>query len=245
MRGTLLLIGLVAAGITVCPGDIWIEGTSQPEERITISSPVEEIVETVPVKEGQVVDKGAVLATLLSTREQLEVKRLGFLITKAEEDAKTARDLFGKGIQKKSELREKEAELNRLQVEREMAQLAVEQRTIRAPVKGTVVYRLKDPGEAIGRVEPLFELIDASTMKLVFFLSTKHLPNLKLGMEAEVSFPEIPGVTGQTAKLVFVDPQLDSRSGLFRVRFEYDNRETGIKPGVRVKLKLPEAEESK
>ena len=245
MKRTLTLLGVLATSVTYCPGDIWVEGTSQPEERITISSPVEEIVESVPVKEGQVVEKGSVLCTLLSTREKLELKRLGFLIAKAEEDAKTARGLFAKGIQKKSELMEKEAELNRLQVEREMAQLAVDQRIIKAPVKGTVVYSLKDPGEAIGRVEPLFEIIDASKMKLVFFLSTKHLPILKLGMEAEVSFPEIPRVEGQTAKLVFVDPQLDSRSGLFRVRFEYDNQETRLKPGVRVKLKLPETEESK
>jgi RND family efflux transporter MFP subunit len=237
-------LGLWLAGMLACPGETWIEGTSQPEERITISSPVEEIVESVPVKEGQVVEKGAILATLLSTREQLEVKRLGFLIDKAEEDAKTARDLFSKGIQKRSDLMEKEAELNRLKVELEMAQLAVDQRIIRAPINGTVVYRLKDPGEAIGRVEPLFEIIDASTMKLVFFLSTKYLPVLKEGMEAEVSFPEVPGVDDRKAKLVFVDPQLDSRSGLFRVRFEFDNRETAIKPGVRVKLKLPEAGES-
>ena len=236
--------GILACGISLLEAEIWVEGTSQPKERITISSPVEEIVEAVPVKEGQVVEEGAVLAKLFSTREQLEVKRLGFLIDKAKEDYETASDLFKKGIQKKSDLIEKEAELNRLKVEREMAQFSVDQRIIKAPVAGTVVYRLKDPGEAIGRVEPLFEIIDASTMKLVFFLSTNYLPVLKDGMEAEVAFPEVPGVTGETAKLVFVDPQLDSRSGLFRVRFEFDNREHGIKPGVRVKLKLPAAEES-
>ena len=223
-------------------GDQWVEGTSQPKERITISSPVEEIVESVPVKEGQVVEEGAVLATLFSTREQLEVKRLGFLIAKAAADVAMSRDLFAKGIQKKSDLNEKEAEFKRLEVEREMAQFAVDQRVIKAPVAGTVVYRLKDPGEAIGRVEPLFEIIDASTLKLVFFLSTKHLPVLKDGMVAEVTFPEVPAIVGQSAKLVFIDPQLDSRSGLFRVRFEFDNREHKIKPGVRVKLKLPEME---
>ena len=98
------MLAFVWAGIGECFGEVWIEGTSQPEERITISSPVEEIVETVPVREGQVVEKGETLATLLATREQLEVKRLSFLLKKAEDEAKTARDLFSKGIQKKSEL---------------------------------------------------------------------------------------------------------------------------------------------
>jgi membrane fusion protein (multidrug efflux system) len=123
-----------------------------------------------------------------------------------------------------------------------MAQYAVDQRVIKAPVAGTVVYRLKDPGEAIGRVEPLFEIINATKMKLVFFLSTKHLASLKEGMEVAVLFPELPNVAEQKAKLVFVDPQLDSRSGLFRVKFEFDNQALKAMPGLRVKVKLPEME---
>jgi multidrug efflux pump subunit AcrA (membrane-fusion protein) len=89
----------------------------------------------------------------------------------------------------------------------------------------------------------VFEIIDASKMKLVFFLSTKHLPNLKKGMKSDVLFPELPEIKERKATLVFIDPQLDSRSGLFRVRFDFDNRELKIKPGVRVKVKLPGMEE--
>lgn len=239
-----LILSVLFLTIPASIADVWIEGTSQPSARITISSPVEEIVEAVNVEEGQTVEKGAVLATLFSTREALEVKRLSLMIDKASEDLKTAQNLFRKKIQSKSNLMEKELEVKRLQVEREMAQFAVDQRSIKAPVAGTVVYRLKDPGEAIGRVEPLFEIIDASKMKLVFFLSTSHLTQIKEGMEVEVGFPELPKVTGQKAKLVFIDPQLDSRSGLFRVRFEFDNKVLKIKPGMRVRVKLPDTVES-
>ena len=238
----MMTIGSLLVWMPLASADVWIEGTSQPAERITISSPVEEIVEAVQVKEGDVVEEGAVLATLFSTQEQLEIKRLNLMIDKASEDLETAQKLYDKKIQSRSNLMEKQLELKRLEVEREIAQFAVDQRSIKAPVAGTVVYRLKDPGEAIGRVEPLFEIIDASRMKLVFFLSTKHLEQLSEGMEADVTFPELPKVTGQKAKLIFVDPQLDSRSGLFRVRFEFDNRELKLMPGLRAKVKLPGTE---
>lgn len=231
--------------VTVSRADVWIEGTSQPAERITISSPVEEIVDEVLVEEGDLVAKDQVLAALIATREELEVKRLGHLILKAEEDEATARDLFEKQFKKRSFLLEKEVELKRLQVEREMAQYAVDQRVIKSPIAGIVVHRLKDPGEAVARVEPVFEVIDSSTMKLVFFLSTKHLAILKEGMEAVVVFPELPDLGEQKATLVFIDPQVDSRSGLYRVRYEFDNRELKIKPGLRVKVKLPETESKK
>lgn len=238
-------IQIFACWVPLCRADVWMEGTSQPAERITISSPVEEIVDEVFVKEGDVVQKDQVLATLFATHQELQVKQLGHLILKAEEDAVTARDLFEKQFKKRSFLLEKEVELARLQVELEMAQYSVEQRSIKSPVAGIVVHRLKDPGEAIARVEPIFEIIDSSKMKLVFFLSTKHLPVLEEGMEAAVVFPELPHLGEQKATLVFIDPQVDSRSGLYRVRYEFDNRELNIKPGLRVKVKLPEMENKK
>jgi membrane fusion protein (multidrug efflux system) len=241
----LFTLASLSGWISAAQAETWVEGTSQPAARITISSPVEEIVETVQVKEGQIVAEGAILATLFSTREVLDVKRLSLMIDKAAEDLKTAQNLYSKRIQSKSNLLEKQLELKRLKVEREMAQFSVDQRSIKAPVAGTIVYRLKDPGEAIGRVEPLFEIIDASKMKLVFFLSTSYLTQIKEGMEVEVGFPALPKIIGQKAKLVFIDPQLDSRSGLFRVRFEFDNRKIKIKPGMRVKAKLPDPVESK
>jgi multidrug efflux pump subunit AcrA (membrane-fusion protein) len=61
-------------------------------------------------------------------------------------------------------------------------------------------------------------------------------------MVAPVIFPELPEIQERKASLVFIDPQLDSRSGLFRVRFDFDNSELKIKPGLRVKVKLPEME---
>ena len=114
-----ILVILVCLSGCILPSlaQVWIEGTSQPAARITISSPVEEIVESVAVQEGDIVEKGGTLATLFSTKEQLEVKRLGILIEKALADAKTARDLYDKKIQKKSELLQKEVELKRLQIE--------------------------------------------------------------------------------------------------------------------------------
>lgn len=211
-------------------------------ERITISSPVEEIVAEVMVEEGDPVEAGAVLAQLASRKQELEVERLDQLIAKAEFSYEATEALHAQRIESKETLMEKKAELDELVIQREIAQAIVEERRIQAPIAGTVVHRLKDPGESIGRVEPLFELIDARRLKLMFFLSSEHLPRLKPEMSCEVSFPALPEQTGHQAKLIFVDPQVDARSGLFRVRFEFDNAVAGIKPGVRVKLTLPDAE---
>jgi RND family efflux transporter MFP subunit len=227
------VLGLVSAGE--------IEGTAMAWERITISSPVEEIVAEVMVDEGDAVAKGDVLAQLASRKQQLEVERLEQLIGKARFSYEATVELQKQRIESKETLLEKKAELDELVIQREIAQAMVEERRILAPIAGTVVHRLKDPGESIGRVEPLFEIIDVSRLKLMFFLSSEHLSQLKPGMTCAVSFPDLPERTGLQAKLIFIDPQVDARSGLFRLRFEFDNGTAGIKPGVRVKVALPGA----
>ena len=219
----------------------WLEGISQPIERITVSSPVEEIVQTVVVDEGDRVESGQVLANLLSTQEQLEVSRLDALIVKAEADYQAMVNLVEAAIESKEKLAEAQTALTSLSLEREIALAQVTERIIRTPISGTVVFRLKDPGEAIGRVEPLFEVINAQQLKLQFFMTAEELPRLKEGLEVDVKFPSLRGAQVYTARLAFVDPQIDSRSGMFRVRFLFDNSEAGILPGARVQVKLPEA----
>ncbi|EDY81766.1 hypothetical protein VDG1235_1384 [Verrucomicrobiia bacterium DG1235] len=203
-----------------------------------MSSPVEEIVEKVHVSEGDVVEAGQVLAELLSSQERLEVDRLDVLIEKAEADYKATADLVAERIESQDKLAEAMTALKSLRIEREIAESQVQERIIRSPVSGIVVFRLKDPGEAIGRVEPLFEVINSDQLKLQFFMSAADLPALRVGDEATVQFPIVKPGESYFATLQFIDPQIDSRSGLFRVRYVLDNVESAVKPGARVQVKL-------
>ncbi len=216
----------------------WVEGISQPMERITVSSPVEEIVEKVEVSEGDIVEAGQTLAVLLSSQERLEVDRLDVLIEKADADYKATADLVAERIESADKLTEARTALKSLRIDREIAASEVDERIIRSPIAGVVVFRLKDPGEAIGRVEPLFEVINSDQLKLQFFMSAAELPLLRIGGKATVQFPTAKPGESFTATLDFIDPQIDSRSGLFRVRYLLDNTQSAVKPGARVQVQL-------
>ncbi len=235
--GVLLLL---ASSSSAAPR--WVEGISQPMERITVSSPVEEIVEKVMVSEGDEVEAGQTLAELLSSQERLEVERLEVLIEKAEADYEATADLVAEKIESADKLVEAKTALKSLRIEREIAVSELEERIIRSPIEGIVVFRLKDPGEAIGRVEPLFEVIKSDQLKLQFFMSAEDLPALKVGSKATVQFPVAKPGESFTATLSFVDPQIDSRSGLFRVRYVFDNTVAAVKPGARVQVQLDTGE---
>lgn len=213
-----------------------------PWQRTTVSSPVEEIVARVMVEEGEVVEEGDLLAQLASRKEELEILRLDQLIEKARFIYEATEVLHRDRIESKETLMEKKSDVDQLLIAKEVATADVEDRQIHAPVSGTVVHRLKDPGEAVERVGPLFEIIDVSRLKLMFFLPVEELANLELGMECPVEFPDFSEKGVFQAKLIFIDPQVDARSGLFRARFEFDNSEAQIKPGVRVRARIPRGE---
>ena len=147
----------------------WIEGTSQPRERITISSPVDEVVEEVLVEEGDNVSKGDVLAKLLSKKQELAAKKLDNLISKAKFEYEAVKDLYEKKIESRANYLEKKAILGGFEVDKLMAENDVSDRLIKSPSDGVIVYRLIDPGESAEKVKALFELIDVSSLQLVFF----------------------------------------------------------------------------
>ena len=211
-------------------------------ERTTVSSPVEEIVDEVLVEEGQRVEKGDLLARLAARKQELEVSRLKMLIEKARFVYEATLELQKDRIESKVTLMEKKSELDQLLIAWEAATVDVEDRQIRSPVSGIVVHRVKDPGEAVERVGNMFEIIDVSRLKLLFFLPAERIPHLKEGMECPVEFPDFPSDESYTGRITFIDPQVDARSGLLRVRLEFDNSKAGIKPGVRVRATLPGGE---
>ena len=135
----------------------WIEGTSQPRERITISSPVDEVVEEVLVEEGDNVSKGDVLAKLLSKKQELAAKKLDNLISKAKFEYEAVKDLYEKKIESRANYLEKKAILGGFEVDKLMAENDVSDRLIKSPSDGVIVYRLIDPGESAEKVKALFD----------------------------------------------------------------------------------------
>ena len=186
-RNFLCLKVIFISHLSLFADEKWIEGTSQPRERITISSPVEEVVEEVLVEEGDSVSKGDVLAKLLSRKQELAAKKLDNLISKARFEYEAVKDLYEKKIESRANYLEKKAILGGFEVDKLMAENDVSDRLIKSPSDG-VIYRLIDPGESAEKVKALFELIDVSSLQLVFFLSTEHLDLFELGDHVELIF---------------------------------------------------------
>lgn len=217
-----------------------IEGTVLPFKSVTISSPVEEIIASIPVEEGDVVAQGDVLAELRSEQEKLELERYDKLISRAKFEADAARRLFDNGSGTESDAIESRTELERLESEKALVELRLKEKTIRSPISGIVVDKLFEAGESVERIDDMFEVIDIERVFVRFYLDAGYLRTVRTEQEFPVHFPLLGG-DAISGRVEFIDSRIDPASGLVEVKLLIENTRNHIKAGMRALLKLPES----
>jgi RND family efflux transporter MFP subunit len=263
LKGLCLMGSLtVAAGLyhLTAPA-VWAAGTAcviTPYDEISIGTPVEGLIQTVPVDRGDWVAKGQVILTLESSFEEATVAlakakaeaeaalkssqlKMGFTSRKLER----AQELFKTNSIAQHEVDEaqtekalaesayREASEHKRQAELELnrATAALQLRTIRSPIAGVVVDRLLSPGEMARQQTPVMKLAQINPLRVEVFAPLSLLGKLKTGMKADVH-PEGKGQPVLQAKVMVVNKVVDSASGTFGVRLEMPNPNNAISAGL-------------
>lgn len=238
---TTLLLGSILAvhAQDGSAGGGWREGVTKPFRTVILSASLREVITKIVVEEGDRVVEGQVLVSLEAEKEKVAVERLQLMLEKAQFDYLASKRLFDQNVSSKDEMMVKEVEMKRIKAELKIAEGEVAERHVRSPLSGVVVRRFHEPGEAVNEAEPMLQVMDADRLLLLFHLDARQLPSIHLGQEMAVRFPEMPAAKPVRAKVNFIDPEVDSRSGLFRVRLLLDNKEGIHRPGLRVQAAFP------
>jgi RND family efflux transporter MFP subunit len=253
---------LAAAGLCALTApSVWAAGTAcviTPYDEISIGTPVEGLIQTVPVDRGDWVAKGQVIVTLESSFEEATVAlakakaeaeaalkssqlKMGFTSRKLER----AQELFKTNSIAQHEVDEaqtekalaesayREASEHKRQAELELnrATAALQLRTIRSPIAGVVVDRLLSPGELARQQTPVMKLAQINPLRVEVFAPLSLLGKLKTGMKADVR-PEGKGQPVYQARVMVVNKVVDSASGTFGVRLEMPNPNNAISAGL-------------
>jgi len=232
---TLFLLTLVGLTYSTSVRAEEVQGLVLPFKEVHISSPnIQDNVKDIQVDEGDQVKHGQVLAHLLNDREQLEVKRCENLIKRTEFEYEGMKKLADEKIASKDSEVEKETDLQAAKLQYQLAQTALEEKTIKSPLSGIVVKRYKEPGESVDRTEKLFDIVNIDQVYIQFYLDPSLIEKLTLKDKVAVRFPSFNNGAQKFEALVsFIDPRIDAASGLFRVKLLLDNPNHDIKAGMR------------
>lgn len=212
------------------------EGLIEPYRSVEVSSQVESIVMEMPVREGDKIEKGAVLAKLYSIPEELEVDRARAAVEMREFENRGAQNLFADNLISEDEAMEKRIELNIARIQLSQAEEEVARRRIESPISGIVVERFFEEGELVRSGDALFEIFNLEKVRLQLYLSVDEAKDLEEGEVLPITVPKLGSDWTAEGTVEFIDPRVDPASGLMRVRLELPNSDGSLKAGLRAQL---------
>jgi RND family efflux transporter MFP subunit len=236
----------------------------QPKSTVTVSAPIEGLVATVAVDRGDVVKAGDVVATLESTVESAQVtiararaEALGPMRSaearlRYAESTLNRQDVLG-SMKVVSDAERDKASSSRLVAEAELleanearksasyelerARAVLELRTIRSPVNGVVVERMRSPGEYADPPQ-IVKIAQVDPLSVEVFAPVALYGRIALEMKAQV-VPEAPVGGTYTATVRSLDRVIDAGSGTFGVRLELANPGYAIPAGLNCRVRFP------
>jgi RND family efflux transporter MFP subunit len=152
-----------------------------------------------------------------------QLKQQGLATIKEFDDARFALD------QARLELRSLEA------TRREVA-ARLRDSSLRAPVTGVVLARPVDPGQVVGAQSVIYEIAPLSDVEIEADIDEQYLADIAVGQQAEVKIAGQDSVV--KARLYYVSPKVDPRTGGAKVRLELAEQPAGLRSGLTADVNL-------
>jgi RND family efflux transporter MFP subunit len=234
-----------------------VRAITVPSQDIEVVSQVGGVIRRILVQEGDRVEKGQILVEL-DAEVQKAVLAIGerkarstARVEAAEANLRVKRATYARqemlhrrGVASDADLEQAELELRhaealltvskeeqavqRLEVERDRR--ALERLTIRAPMAGIVLRRLRDVGEAAEEYEPVLRLVVLDVLHVVAYVAPELAARLRPGGAARLALDTAPDRKLPCA-ILMVDPLVDAASGTCRVQLELANRDGSVIAG--------------
>ncbi len=209
----------------------------EPHMVIKVGSHTQGIIRDIPVKRGDSIEVGELLASLDSKVEEVAIElataRLSFL----EEQYQRLNKLKGQDMVSAEELDEVKIERRMADLELKRNRILLQQKRITSPVKGVVIDTLLSPGEYVHEQSPILEIAQTDPLNVEVLLPVSRYKELAVGRRAEVSLAEPVGGV-YIAEVDVIDRVLDAASSSFGVRFSLPNPDLSIPAGLRCSVRF-------
>jgi membrane fusion protein (multidrug efflux system) len=228
-------------------------GSVRYRQSLELSFEATGMISQVLVEEGDLVQKGQVLARL---DDKVLVSELKAKQAEAEAAAFEVERLTAKKLEKEklfqgraataSEVREVGFELDKALAkvrgaQAEVASLAARERNLvlKAPVAGTVIKRLSEPGEVVtpNSTRKVLKLADCRQVLCEVELGERLYTQIKAGQEVLLLADALPG-RRFTGKVHAVGVEIDEKNRTFVVKVAVDNQDLALKPGMFVRASV-------
>ncbi len=214
-------VEVVAIEPTEVVREISIPGTIIPNEEVQLFSEVSGRVRSVHFKEGEIVQKGALLlqvdTDILSAQKQQYLVQLDL----AEKDQARKQSLLSaKGISEE-EYEKSVSTLAGVKAQIELINVQISKASLRAPFTGRIGLRRISEGAVISSSTLISTLVQENPIKVEFSVSERYASSVKPGQSVEFNLERDP--KKYIAKVYAYEPLIDVDTRMITIRATLNN----------------------
>jgi multidrug efflux system membrane fusion protein len=214
---------------------IRISGRTDAEKRVTLATRVMGVIESLPVKQGQRVERGDLVMRLDARDKEAAVQMAESVVTQRQAEFDAAERLVGGGNAPKLQADQARAALATAKSELESAKAELAQYAMYAPYNGVVDRVPVQRGSTILAGAEVATLINLDPLLAIGEVSERDLRYLKLGDTADIEL-----VDGTTVKgtLRYISRDASSATRTYRIEVAIPNENKELPAGMTAEIKL-------
>ncbi len=206
-------------------------GTFKAVPGIDVASQVAGIVAEIAFRNGQDVEKGALLVKLDDSTEQADLRANLALMKNAQEAFERQQALEARGVAARSNFDLAQAVRDQAAGAEDKTRALIAQKTLVAPFSGRLGIRKVDVGQYVGAGAPMVSLQRLDPIFLDFPVPEQNFSDLAIGQPVSARLDAFPGTDFQ-GRISNIDARVDPATRAVLARAEFANPDKKIMPGM-------------
>jgi len=207
-----------------------------PEDQVTVLAEAEGRVASINVEEGDRVEKGQVLASLIRDEAEIALNKAQLRAANTRLAFERAQDTAEQGLISAEAFDTLKMEYDVARQEVAEAEWRLGKTVIRAPFAGTVTERLVTLGQHLRHGDQLFTVADFSPLVARIYLPERDVMELHEGREVRVALAAADITFG--ARIRQISPVVDTATGTVKVTIEAIRPPAQVRPGAFVDIHI-------
>lgn len=211
----------------------------QAKDMVPVIALVGGTVETFPVEVGQVVKKGEILATIDNKPFIQQAKQAEAAYLASESTFTRITSLYQNNATTSQNYDQAKAQRDAAKAQYDLANLQLGHATVEAPVTGTILMKNSSVGSLTGGQQSLAVMADLSSLVVKIEVPESYYEKFWNNIEnlrIEITNPR--WTSPVAAKLLHIDPFVQSESKTFTIEALLENGEELVRPGMAVDVSI-------
>jgi membrane fusion protein (multidrug efflux system) len=232
-----IVVEATKVSLVKLPQSLTAVGSLRSDETVILRPEIVGRVSQIQFKEGERVQKGAVLIKLDASDQQADADRAKANLVLSKSKYDRAVDLRNQGFISGQAKDEAENNLRVAQADYELVQARLAKTIILAPFSGTVGLRQVSVGDYVKEGQDIVNLESIDPLKVDFRVPEIFLSQVKDGQSLQITLDALPD-RAYDGRVYAINPLIDANGRSIVVRAQVPNKDGRLRPGMFARVRL-------